>query len=497
MGRIRRFACAAFLTALLLAVLATHVQFGFERVRVRLVASPRLVTDAALVLPVPEISGLAGQPAALILRAKGTGEPVAVTVKFDDAPVARVDLRGQEEIRVDTSAFMSVGREHRIAIDSDRPGWVLSYLEIANVHGHSDGLLGFVVVPPSRDVDRVLPLWMLVPLGAALFALAVIAEWPRRRIWRRLSFGVAAVVGVLFVLVLVADLGSQFKVLLSLKTFLIAATLVYFDAVRRAAIALWPYRRFAPHLFVGWMLLSGVATFYERGTGFTSLIAFGIQFEPSFTPALQSAPHKIDPNSGYDGQFYAQLALDPLLRDAATVKALDDAAYRSRRVLIPAIAHVMGAGRPAWILQAYALLNVVAWLALAWLLLRWLPPGTTYTTLAWMACMLSDGLLASVRRSLLDGPSLLFLVLGIIAVEKNRHWLAAAICGLSGTARETNVLGGAALAPPTGLKPAQLGRWVIQGALVVLPLVAWLWHLQTLGLEPSPGGRNFMMPLTG
>ena len=488
---------AALPTLLVVGVLATHVQLGFERIRIRLVATPRLISDRSVSIAVPDVPGLTGKPAAIILRVKATGQPVTISAKFDGTLVARTTVQGQDEIRVDTSAPIAPYLEHKLVLESDRPGWQLSYVEVANVHGHSDGAVGFVIVPSTRRAEPLVPAWILVPIAAVLFAIASYGEWPRRPVWRRVAYGVAAPVGVLLLAVLVADSVSQFKILLSLKTFLIAGALLCFAFVKSAAIRLWPYRRFAPHAFVAWMFCCGMANYYEPGTGFTSLVAFGRQFEPQFTPGLQTAPHKIDPNSGYDGQFYAQLALDPLLTDEATVKALDDSAYRSRRVLLPAIAYVMGFGHPAWIVQAFALLNVIAWVLLAWLLLRWLPAGTPQATLAWTACMLGDSLLASVRRSLLDGPSLVFLMLGIIAIEENRRWLAAAICGLAGTARETNVLGGAILLPTErpGLK--RIATLIAQVAIVVLPLAAWLADGQWKGLTPSPGGRSFLLPFVG
>lgn len=63
--------------------------------------------------------------------------------------------------------------------------------------------------------------------------------------------------------------------------------------------------------------------------------------------------------------------------------------------------------RPAWILQAFALQNVVCWLVLAWLITRWVPPDSPRLFARWAACMFSHGLLWSVRFSLLDGPSVL------------------------------------------------------------------------------------------
>ena len=123
------------------------------------------------------------------------------------------------------------------------------------------------------------------------------------------------------------------------------------------------------------VLLAAVSRFYDPANGFTELIGFGARFSARTVPAIAAVPRHITPGAGYDGQFYAQMATDPLLRDAATDRAMDLAPLRARRILFSWTAWVLGLGRPAWILQAYALQNVLAWLLLGWLLCRWFPPS--------------------------------------------------------------------------------------------------------------------------
>ena len=69
----------------------------------------------------------------------------------------------------------------------------------------------------------------------------------------------------------------------------------------------------------------GVGQLYRPATGFTTLILFGGQFEGNALPAVRAVPHHIEAGAGYDGQFYAQLALDPLLRSEAITTAIDNA----------------------------------------------------------------------------------------------------------------------------------------------------------------------------
>src|SRR5262245_33172166 len=199
------------------------------------------------------------------------------------------------------------------------------------------------------------------------------------------------------------------------------------------------------------LFLAAVARSYHPGTGFTALIGFPTT-APNESPALQAVPHFRSPLVSYDGQFYAQRALDPLLRDPDVDHAMDLAPFRARRILFSWTAYALGAGRPAWILEAYALQNVVCWLVLAALLVRWFPLRGPRDLALWTACLFSHGLLWSVRFSLLDGPSLVLIVLAVIAVERGRPLLSAAITGVSGLGRETNVLAFLAQPWPRGAR---------------------------------------------
>ena len=78
------------------------------------------------------------------------------------------------------------------------------------------------------------------------------------------------------------------------------------------------------------LLLASVARLYHPQYGFTEMIGFASPGTGEL-PVLQAIPHyRHSPWGSYDGQFYAQLALEPLLRDAAIDGALDLAPYRAR-----------------------------------------------------------------------------------------------------------------------------------------------------------------------
>lgn len=248
-------------------------------------------------------------------------------------------------------------------------------------------------------------------------------------------------------------------------------------------------------LLVG-IFLASVARFYHPGTGFTSLLGLpsGHSYE---TTALQRIPHYDYPAQvTYDGQFYAQLALVPLLRDPTIDRAMDNPPYRARRILFSWTAWLLGFGRPEWIVEVYALQNVACWLLLAWVLTRWVTPDDPRRLAAWTGCMFSHGLLWSVRFSLLDGPSLLLLACAVLAAERERPWLSASIIGAAGLARETNLLGALSLPIPAGRR-----KWLrLAGAavMVVLPILVWQDYLWSIYRSTSlAGGDQLSLPLSG
>jgi hypothetical protein len=228
-------------------------------------------------------------------------------------------------------------------------------------------------------------------------------------------------------------------------------------------------------LFVGWR--------WDRVTGFTGLPRFGEDLKERRLPALQTLPIKDSPHSGYDGQFYAQIAVEPNVTSPDLGRALDKPSYRLRRILLPLLAYGLGAGRPWVVLQIYALLNTAAWLWLAavfWLLL---PRDDWRHTVAWLGAMLSVGALDSVRLALTDLPGALLLVLATSAMERGRERIAAVWVLLAGFTREISVAAALLVRSAAGPRRTFILRAVSTGP--VLLWCAWLaWRL------PGPVGHE-------
>ena len=207
---------------------------------------------------------------------------------------------------------------------------------------------------------------------------------------------------------------------------------------------------------------------------------FGERNRTRLVPALRDLPLHFHEDGGYDGQYYAQMATDPLLRDPETDRSLDLAPHRARRILFSWTAYVAGAGEPARIVQAYAVQNVIVWCILGVLAFRWFPPTTGRHVALWVAVMYAGGLLWSVRAALLDGPSLLVIALGMLALERGRPWLAAGVFGISGLARETNVIAAAAQLDVKAWTWKSAGQIILQLGLVAAPIAIWFDYLYSL-----------------
>ena len=240
------------------------------------------------------------------------------------------------------------------------------------------------------------------------------------------------------------------------------------------------------------------AQFYLPGKGFTYLIEFGDRSNATYLPELKAVNHFEDSRSdGYDGQYYAQIAMRPNVADAELKQAVPDLAYRARRILFCWTAYVFAGADPVRALHLYAVQNIIAWFLLALLLLRWFPVKSWGNWFRWTAVLLAFGLSVSVRKSLVDGPSLLLIACSVALLESKKPWLAAAMGGFATLGRETSFLIASAFIPAlnwTKTWKKTLGQVV----LLILPLSIWLIILATYtSASGGAGARNFAYPLVG
>ena len=196
---------------------------------------------------------------------------------------------------------------------------------------------------------------------------------------------------------------------------------------------------------------------------------------------IRDMPHyQYPPWASYDGQFYAQRALDPLVARSADVdRAMDLAPFRARRILFSWTAYVLGLGRPAWILEAYRAPERR----------RLVDPGVAADALAALA--LRPRTCALGRLPLFTRPSLVGPVrasgrpepaphgaVPFSAAEASARLLSAFVAGVNGLGRETNVLG--VLRAAISLVATRLASTACAAVSLVLPLLLWEDYLHSI-----------------
>jgi len=233
--------------------------------------------------------------------------------------------------------------------------------------------------------------------------------------------------------------------------------------------------------------------------GITKFLRVGQEFNERGTAVFRATPKYIDPYPahrwGFDGQLYAEMALDPLLRDPHLHVALDDPPYRSQRILLSWIAWVLGLGKPFWVINAYAAINLLFWIGFAWLSARLFAPLGWGGLAGYAAILLTCGVVESMQASLTDLPSFTL----ILAALMTGGTAGAGILALAALVRTTSLIGFIGLAEfPPPWKEA-FRKTLIRGLIAVVPVALWviyvLWRFR--GREAGFDGGNLALPFRG
>ena len=250
-------------------------------------------------------------------------------------------------------------------------------------------------------------------------------------------------------------------------------------------------------MIAGFILMLG--RYWHPFYGFTSFLQADPVTQASLPESLRDTPIFIHPVVGrYDGAYYAQIAASPALRDPEVRRALDDAGYRGRRILLSAIARAVAGGQPVAAVHVYAWLNVILWFAVAALAWTIFPATEGWrATLAWAGLLLASGTMASVTLALTDLAALVLLAAALLLAGRGRAVASAVLLGLAGLARETALLGVGALLPDQKTDVRQLVRAGVLILLAVLPLAGWMGYIWFAVGQTGSGSDNVTLPLTG
>jgi hypothetical protein len=221
---------------------------------------------------------------------------------------------------------------------------------------------------------------------------------------------------------------------------------------------------------VMWGVILAVIASLRFGGDLRGFLFLGSAFR--HPAALASAPGY--GTQGYDGQFYAALATDPLLLDGDTLQCIDAPRYRGIHVLVPLAAWLLGAGQPALAVRVYQGLCWLLALAAVYLAADWL---REHGRSPWWALLLlpNAGLATSVMRTTPDAASLAFALAALWAYRRQRRGLAIAALVAAALTRETMVLvaGAVAFFEYSAGRTRQAVRYVAVPAAALVGVMLW------------------------
>jgi len=222
----------------------------------------------------------------------------------------------------------------------------------------------------------------------------------------------------------------------------------------------------------------------------TQLILFGQMWQERALPEIRELKPAINSPAGFDGQFYAQIALDPTLRRPDLPRTMDDPSVRTQRIVLPALAHVLGFGSPAATLRAYALLNLAFWYLLFAALVYRLRAATIRSFLIIFAIMLTTGALISIQRSLTDLPAATFGFLSLGLGEMP----AALLISISILTKPTSGLFLTRYLFPFPRTPVEWGKKLGAVLLALVPPTLWLLYTYHMLGAKLTDGDNLNFP---
>lgn len=244
------------------------------------------------------------------------------------------------------------------------------------------------------------------------------------------------------------------------------------------------------------ILVSIYVRVYSPAYGITKLIVIGSEFNRRGIAVYKATPKYIDPYPphrwGFDGQMYAEIALDPLLRNPGIKTAIDNPPYRARRILLPWLAWLGGLGQPFWVLNVYAGLNFVFWLGFAAMMLKLFRPYGWAGLAGFAAMLLTCGVIESMWASLADFPGFVLMTLAVLIGGNG----GAGVLALGALARETSLFG---LVGLWDFKPPwkdAIKRNIRLSLITGVPMALWfLYVIWRLRMPETLDGKNLDWPL--
>lgn len=241
---------------------------------------------------------------------------------------------------------------------------------------------------------------------------------------------------------------------------------------------------------LGWTAVLAAVVHLRWDSDPRALLSLGTHFQ---RPSVFDGVPRVGPH-GYDAQFYAVLATDPLLRNPETAEFLDTPAYRAIRVGIPLLAWLLALGHAGLAVYFYQLLCWSMTLAAVALLAHWLKDSGHSPWWA-LAAASGSGLATTMLRVTVDGAAAAAVIAALL-LHRRRQFLTGNLALVAAALiRETSLLAAAGAALAT-LRRAGWLRALSALSLPVAALLAWRGFLMLqAGGEMTAGTGNFAPPL--
>lgn len=211
------------------------------------------------------------------------------------------------------------------------------------------------------------------------------------------------------------------------------------------------------------------------------------QFDASFfvtagyafcQPSMVPAGLRVDTGSGYDGEFYYRIALDPWTTErTAHGITIDDPPYREQRILYPLLAHALALARPQWVPWTMILVSYLAVCALGFTAALFARAFGMHP-LEGLVIPFYPGILLALDRDLPDALSISLMLAALYLLHSRRIILGACVLALAVLARETTVLlAGALFAESLWRTLRRQTNWT-ESACLMIPLGSFAaWQL--------------------
>lgn len=174
------------------------------------------------------------------------------------------------------------------------------------------------------------------------------------------------------------------------------------------------------------------------------------------------------PNStGYDGQFYYRYALEPFTREKEGFGIdVGSPRYRHQRILYPLLAWLGSFGEPLLAVYSMIVVNFLALVGIGWVGGRYAQAVGRHALFG-LAFAVFPGFVYTLSRDLVEITEALMLLVGLLALERNRTAVSSSFLSLAILAKETALLTAVALI-------SERRKW----GTAVLPLAAYgAWQL--------------------